>query len=76
MAAVMHDVEVWVVVDADGDYAVGKDEDEATSAFEENVGGSGGRRCVRITVRVPLPKPIELTGVVVAVEEEGALKVA
>jgi hypothetical protein len=53
-------VGVWVVVDAPGDHAVGADEDAALEAYEENVGGHRPRRVVKVTLRVPLPRPREL----------------
>lgn len=68
-------LEVWVVVDADGDYAVGTDEETACDAFDSEVGGNHGRRVVKMSVTVPLPAVIELTGEVPAEPEPAALKV-
>ncbi|MFO0823028.1 MAG: hypothetical protein U0792_07895 [Gemmataceae bacterium] len=72
MAAELCEVEVWVVVDEDGDYAVGKDSEAASEAFEADIGSSAerGLRRVKVTVKVPLPKPLEVVGTVV--EEEPA----
>lgn len=50
----MHEIEVWVVVDGDGVYDVGKDEESACEQYAENVGGHGTREvCIRLTVEVP-----------------------
>ncbi len=58
--------ELWICVDAGGDYAVGKDEDEAKTAYEDTVqplADCSGFRLLKITVNVPTPtvRP-ELTG--------------
>jgi hypothetical protein len=74
MPAKFKTLEVWVAVDADGDYECGVDEDAATERFDENVGGTGGRRLVKLTVKVPLPTVIELTGEVEADPEPGELR--
>ena len=56
-------VEVWVVVDENGDYAVGADDDGAYDAYDETVGGTRlARRAVKVTLTVPLPETVELTG--------------
>lgn len=70
MAVQYTTVEVWVCVDSDGDYRVSCDEDGAVTAYNEDVGGTGGRRLVKVTVTVPLPTVIELAGEV-TVDESG-----
>jgi hypothetical protein len=58
--------ELVLIVDANGDYAVGKDFDGAKEQYENDVGElsacEGGFRVVRVTVGVPLPEVVELTG--------------
>lgn len=76
MAVQYTTVEVWVCVDSDGDYRVGCDEDGAVTAYDEEVGGTDGRRMVKLTVKVPLPTVIELAGEVTCDESETGLKVA
>ena len=49
------EIEVWIVMDADADYAVGGTEDEAKEIFEDQVGGSGPRRIVKLKVRMAPP---------------------
>lgn len=58
----MQEIEVWVIVDEDGEYAVATEQDAAEEAYDESVGGSDCRRAIKITLKVPLPKPIELRG--------------
>jgi len=72
----MHEIEVWVMIDSDGDYAVAKTEDDACELFESDTGGSGARRLVKLTVKVPLPKPLEATGVVVEPDERAEIAAA
>lgn len=77
MAAVeMCEIEVWVVIDEDGDYACDVERDDAETRFDENIGFSNEKatRRVKITVKVPLPKPIEVAGSVVVSEDAGELK--
>lgn len=57
------EIEVWVVVDSDGVYGVGIDQDVAQTDFD-NSDGSGPTRLIRLKLTVPLPKVIEVTGTV------------
>lgn len=68
---------MWACVDADGDYGVGKDEDAATTAYDDKIGGRADRgiRYVKITVKVPLPVAIELSGECPAEPAAGSLSV-
>jgi hypothetical protein len=58
--------ELVLIVDSCGDYAAGKDFDGAKEAYENDIGElsacEGGFRVVRLTVGVPLPEVVELTG--------------
>jgi hypothetical protein len=58
--------ELVLIVDANGDYAAGKDFDAAKEVYENDVGelqaSEGGFRVVRLTVGVPLPEAVELAG--------------
>ena len=47
------ELEVWIVVDSDGDYAAGADQEAAEDNFADNVGGNRPRRAVKVTVNVP-----------------------
>lgn len=66
------EIEVWVLVNADGEYEVGNDADQAYERFEENCDTSGARRMVKVVLTVPLPVECVLTGTVPAESTEGA----
>lgn len=58
-------IELWACIDARGDYAAGKSEEEAREKYEEDIGPlaeCSGFRLVKLTVSVPLPEPVELSG--------------
>ncbi len=59
------DVEVWVLVDSNGDYAAGSSQEQAKEHYEHDVqpvADTDGFRLVKVTVSVPLPQTAELTG--------------
>ena len=71
---------VWIVMDKDGDYAVGVDRDVAIENFENEIGNAAGARIVCINVAMEPPKDTEIDvsvpdnageTVVAAVSEEG-----
>lgn len=74
MAVELCEIEVWVVIDEDGDYAAGTGREDAETAFEDSIGFSNEKatRRVRVTVKVPLPKPLEVVGTVVEDDEQPA----
>lgn len=67
-------VEVWVLIDSDGDYEIGKDAADAASNFDNNIGTDPERptRLVKVLLTVPLPAVCVLSGTVPA-EGEGQL---
>lgn len=69
-------LEVWVAVDAHGEFGLGKDAEAAEENYQDDVGGGAedGRRMVKLTVKVPLPVVLELSGEVAADEQPGELK--
>lgn len=79
MAVAYKELVVWVVVDEDGDYDCAGDADDAAARYSENVcdptGIPRGLRRVKLTVKVPLPQTIELSGEVVADESAAGLTV-
>jgi hypothetical protein len=77
MASQTCQVEVWVLVDADGDYGVGREADAASQNYADDVGGTeGNRRMVKLTLTIPLPKPMELVATIPEEEPgEAELKV-
>lgn len=63
-------IEVWILIDENGDHEVGPTVEDAGSRWDENVSGGTdvGRRMIKVTLNVPLPKHIELTWTVSAEE--------
>jgi hypothetical protein len=68
-------VEVWVIVDENGDYAVGGNEDQCNESYDNDVNASGARRMVKVTLVVPLPIAMEVKGEVPAEGGEVTLAV-
>ncbi len=65
---------VWMVIDADGNHAVGTSPEAAREAYEQDVGvlaDCDGFRMVSVVVSASLPAQVELT-VSVADEDSGA----
>jgi hypothetical protein len=57
--------ELFLIVDADGNYSVGTSLDAARESHEEHMcelNGVEGFRLVKLAVKVPLPEVVELTG--------------
>ncbi len=53
----VHECEVWVVVDAAGDYAVGISAEAAREKYEEDIGAlneADGFRLVKVALHVPV----------------------
>lgn len=58
------DIEVWVMVDEDGDYVVEVDSSQLKDRYEQDIGelnGEKATRLVKLTVKMPKPKAVELT---------------
>lgn len=65
----MTQVELWVCIDAVGDYGIGKDEDAAKEQYEQDIGDlsdASGFRCYQLNLSVPLPVPVVLSATVPA----------
>ncbi len=61
----MCEVEMTVLVDANGDYAIGRDADEARANYTDQIGNledTDGFRLVVVKLSVPCPAPVELKG--------------
>lgn len=61
----MSDVEVWVVIDQDGNYAVGANEDQAREHYEEDIGAIGDAtafQAYQLNLSVPTPAAIVVSG--------------
>jgi hypothetical protein len=66
----MTEVELWVLVDENGDYEVSKD------AADLQADAGLASRVVKVTLRVPTPEPVELEAEIAAEPSVGELKVA
>ena len=57
------EIEVWVMVDENGDYGVGRDTDSMASDYVDNIGNDDtcSKRHIKLTIKVPKPKPLEVT---------------
>lgn len=77
MADQVHEVEVWVLVDEDGAAVSSTDVDKLAELYDEQVGEGAekARRCVKVTLMVPVPSYVEMKGIVPA-EGEAVLTVA
>lgn len=78
MAQQTCEVELWVCVDSNGDYSVAKTDSDARENYEsevQNLADTEGHRMVKVTLTVPLPEVVELTGTVPADEKPAAMVV-
>jgi hypothetical protein len=57
--------ELWLVVDGDGYYSVATESEAALEKHAEDYGTpEGGLRTVRLTLKVPVPAPVQVAGTV------------
>lgn len=57
-----NEIEVWVLVDENGDYVATTDESDLTERWEEVIGNQCiGSRVMKITLKVEKPRTVELT---------------
>lgn len=73
MATEFIEVEVFVLVDADGDYRTGHDEESVNELFNSDLNSDGARRMVKVVLQVPKPTAVVLRGEVPA-EPEGEIE--
>jgi hypothetical protein len=74
----METLEIVVCVDANGDYRTGRDADEAREKYEEDIGALAecdGFRIYNLTLTVPLPRPVEVSGTVARTDDSATLTV-
>lgn len=64
----MTEIELWVMVDEEGDWEVSKDADE----LQPQAGLAS--RMVRVKLKVPTPKPVELEAEIAEEPTTGELK--
>ena len=56
------EVKIVLMVDEDGDYVVGQDEDEARELYDKEIGSDRARHFIHLSIRVPLPRAIQVSG--------------
>lgn len=67
-------IDIWVLMDAQGDYGVGRDEDDVHNNYTDNVGDMpSGTRLIKVKLSVPLPSVVEMTGDVPEEKAVGAV---
>lgn len=66
----MTEVELWVMVDEDGEYEVSKDRED----LQPTAGQAS--RLLRVAIKVPTPQPVELEAEIAEEPAAGELKVA
>ena len=70
-------VEVWVIVDADGNSVLGESAEQAAERYTDDYTDEGqARRVIRATINVPTPKHVELVATVPGEVPCGELVVA
>lgn len=72
----MHEVELWVLVDQDGNAVVSTEESDLAELYDEKVGNDARfvRRVVKVVLSVPVMTEVTLRGTVPA-EGEASLSV-
>jgi len=79
MAVETCEVEVWVLVDADGAAVADCDPDHLKDEYEADHGEfdpAKPTRLVKVTLTVPLPAAVELVGTIPEEVDGGSLRVA
>lgn len=79
MATELVEVTVWVLVSENGDAVADCDPDHLKDEWEADIGEfdpGAATRLIKLTLRVPKPAPVELTGEVPAEPTGGTLAVS
>ncbi len=76
----MSKIEIWVLMDENGNAVTSTDADTLHEQYDEEFDADDrnilSTRRIKVTLTVPLPKPIELVGTVPAEPTTGELRVA
>ncbi len=77
MATELHECEIWLLCDENGNYVVAASPDSLAEKYDDDVGGGPelARRVVQVKVKVPVPSYVTLTGTAPA-EGEASLEVS
>lgn len=70
------EVEVWIVMDANGDFEVGGDRDQVMDWYAENIGGGQALRVAKITVTMCPPKEVDAEVSVTVPDQAGEVVTA
>ena len=66
-------LEIWAMVNEDGEYVATHDEDNLSDLYSDCIGGTPANcRSVKLTLTVPLPRGVEATGFIPEDHEESA----
>ena len=58
----IHEIEVFILIDENGDYAINKDQTELQSSYVEDIGENFGELATRIiAVKLKVPSPTIIT---------------
>lgn len=69
-------LDVWVMVDENGDYVVSREQDELNKSFANEHGDTElATRHIKLTVSVPAPRPVKLATDVPAEPAGGSVRV-
>ena len=73
----VHAIELWVMVDQDGNHVVCTDSSDLSDRWKEDIGDDipMGCRTISVTLNVEMPEPTELVVDVPALEGKVAMKV-
>jgi len=74
----MTDIDVIILIDEDGNFAVHNDADEIKARYEEEIGeidGAKAYRLVKLTVKVPTPSPAVAVITVPALPSDAAVMI-
>lgn len=61
MAATMHEIEVFVMINESGDYVVCKERDELFELYANEIGDGDATRIIALTLKVPAPTDVMVT---------------
>lgn len=53
------EIEIYVILDSNGDYAMGVDLDTAYDAYNNEIGGHSSKRTIRVVLYATTPAEIE-----------------
>ena len=72
------EIEAWILVDGDENYAVSHDSESVTERYLEDVSDDNAvpRRTICVKLRVPVPEVVELSATIPEEPADAELKIA